>query len=386
MKSFKLALSLILLLSVAFSVNAQRRIQVLSAVVKDKKIEGAQVLIQKNGEQTVAGYTDANGYVTLNPPFADDQNAMVIIKKEGYSTLVAKCPCAGLTYAISPSMDNLDGIRIVLSWGSTPEDLDAHLWYSGNHIFWREKVASKANLDVDDIDGYGPETITIQEKQFGTEYTFGVHDYTNRTDIYSSALSRSKAKVFVYIGNSLVKTYYMPTGVTGNLWTVFKITGEGEIEDINSINSSDENDAGSIQYNLNNSLEITQQLNKQEALKLNRLGTDEYNKSNYRKAIEYYLAAIDLYPEFGQAYGNLGLSYKKNNQYAEALWANRKAIALANGKTAPVTKAGAYYNIGRIYEERGEYANARTQYKLAKQQVDKTAYDEAITRMDNKLK
>lgn len=58
-------------------------------------------------------------------------------------------------------------------------------------------------------------------------------------------------------------------------------------------------------------------------------------------------------------------------------------IALANGNTAPVTRAGAYYNIGRIYEERGEYAKAKEQYKLAKSEVDRSAYDEAIKRMEN---
>lgn len=382
---FLYAIFSLCLLFMSSEIVAQRKIQVLSAVVKDKKIEGAQVLIQKNGEQTVSGYTDSNGYVTLDPLFADTNDAVVIIKKDGYSTLVAKCPCDGLTYAISPTMKNLDGIRIVLTWGAYPEDLDAHLWFNNQHVFWREKDAVKANLDVDDRDGYGPETITIQEKQFGVEYIYAVHDYTNRKNEMNYALSNSDAKVFVYIGNSLVKTYYIPTSIRGNLWTVFKITKDGEIEDINSFNTSDEGNAGNIRYNISNVVETNQVVDKDKALKLNRLGTEEYQKGKYNKAIQYYLAAIEEYPDFGQAYGNLGLSYKKNGQYAEALWANRKAIALANGNTATVTKAGAYYNIGRIYEERGEYAKAKEQYKLAKKQADRGAYDEAISRMNSYL-
>ena len=36
-----------------------------------------------------------------------------------------------------------------------------------------------ANLDVDDISSYGPETITILENIYGT-YTYAVHNYSNR--------------------------------------------------------------------------------------------------------------------------------------------------------------------------------------------------------------
>lgn len=32
-----------------------------------------------------------------------------------------------MTYAISPVMTNLDGMRVVLSWGEKPFDLDSHL-------------------------------------------------------------------------------------------------------------------------------------------------------------------------------------------------------------------------------------------------------------------
>lgn len=364
------------------SLMAQDRIQVLSAVVKDKKIENAEVLLQKNGAQTVVGHTDANGYVTLHPSFADDNNAVVIIKKEGYSTLVAKCPCQGLTYAISPVMKNLDGLRIVLTWGAYPTDLDSHLWYSDQHIYWKDKVGVQANLDVDDRDGYGPETITINERKFGTDYYYSVHDYINRESTHSEALSRSGATVFVYIGQSLVKTYYVPKNKIGNLWTVFKITGDGEIEDINSFVNAATDLPSDMRYSTSNAAGSLVVVDKQEALRLNKLGTLEYNKKNYEKAIEYYTAATEVYPDFGQAYGNLGLSYKRNGQNAEALWANRKAIALASGATARTTRAGAYYNLGRIYEEQREYSKAKEQYESAKEQVDKPTYDEAIRRMD----
>lgn len=379
MKSFY---SICLLLSVCISFFAQNKIQVLSAVVKDKKIEGAQVILQKNGEKSVVGYTNSDGIVILNTPFEDDGNSVVIIKKEGYSTLVAKCPCNGLTYAISPVMRNLDGMRIVLNWGEYPYDLDSHLWYGNDHVYFANQEGYNANLDVDDTDSYGPETITIEERDFNKDYYYAVHDYSDRTEGNTPNLSKSGAKVFVYVGESLIKTYYVPTSKRGNLWTVFKINKDGEIEDINGFTSASTSDPEMIRPSSANALGSIVDVNKQEALRLNALGTEEYQKKNYSQAIAYYMAAIDVYPQFGQAYGNLGLSYKKNGQNAEALWANRKAIALASGNTTAITKAGAHYNIGRIYEEQGEYQKAKDEYIASKSYSNKSTYDEAINRMN----
>jgi tetratricopeptide (TPR) repeat protein len=360
-------------------------IQVLSAVIKDKKIEGATVILQKNGEQSIIGQTDANGQVTLSTPFPDDIDAAIIIKKEGYSTLVAKCPCQGFTYAISPVMSNLDGIRIVLTWGETPEDLDSHLWYDNQHIFFQQKESPDAQLDVDDTDSYGPETVTIENKVFGREYYYAVHDFTNRLDPNSTALSNSHAVVFVYIGQSLVRTYYVPQNRQGNLWTLFKITAGGEIQDINSFTKVSFEDPGLLRYNSSGAIASHAQVNKDEALRLNNLGTKAYESKDYPQAIQYYNAAIEQDPDFGQAYGNLGLTYQKAGMYAEALWANRKAIALASGSTAAVTRAGAYYNIGKMYETHEEYDKALKQYQLAKSEKENTVYDNAIKRMEEKL-
>lgn len=110
----------------------QLPIEVLSAVVKDQKIADAEVLLQRNGAQNVVGRTNAQGQVSLTADFADDASNLLIIKKPGYSNLVVKCPCKGMTYAISPVMTNLDGLRVVLTWGATPSDLDSHMIFPGD--------------------------------------------------------------------------------------------------------------------------------------------------------------------------------------------------------------------------------------------------------------
>ena len=64
--------------------------------------------------------------------------------------------------------------------------------------------------------------------------------------------------------------------------------------------------------------------------------------------------------------------------------ANRKAIALANGATAATVRAGAYYNIARIYEAAGQFADALRHYQLAKEQKANPVYDTAIERVQNR--
>jgi tetratricopeptide (TPR) repeat protein len=377
-----------LALAAGFAAQAQRTsIQVLSATVKDQRISGAEVLLQKNGAQTVVGYTDANGNVSLGPSFADDNSATVIIKKKGYSTLVAKCPCNSLTYAISPNMANLDGMRIVLNWGVSPRDLDAHLAYGDNHVYFSNKVGNNANLDVDDVDSYGPETITIEQKNNGQEYIFAVHNFTDAHDPNSTTLSQSQAKVFVYIGESLVRTYYVPANMQGNLWTVFKLNANGEMQDINTMNRLNLNaeEVNNIMLHPRDAVRATTNYSSSTAQGLNALGEAAYHREEYDNAISYYQAALQEDPNYGQAYGNLGLAYKKANRYAEAIWANRKAIALASGATAATVKAGSYYNIGRIYEERGQFANALRQYQAAKSLKANPVYDNAISRIQGKM-
>lgn len=105
-----------------------------------------------------------------------------------------------MTYALSPVMKNLDGMRIVLTSGRTPRDLDSHLSYPGNHIYFEHKVGRDANLNVDDMDSYGPETITINRKQLGESYVYSAQDYINLHLPNSPALSASEAKVLVYLG------------------------------------------------------------------------------------------------------------------------------------------------------------------------------------------
>ena len=376
---------------------ADVKIDILSATVKDKRIEGASVTLQRNGAQSVSGTTNASGSINLGSSFADDQDALLIVKKEGYSNLVVKCPCAGMTYAISPVMTSLDGMRVVLSWGEKPFDLDSHLIFPGGHIYFDSKEGTDANLDVDDTDSYGPETVTISKKHFGESYIYAVQDYSNKGLPNSNYLSASKAKVFVYVGGSLVRSYSVPAGKRGNIWTVFKLNPNGEFEDINSVTSANFNGttldvrdlATVIMPATDSSAPASPAMQNsgdtQLARKYNREGEAVYKTGQLEQAIQLFQQATELDGNYGQAFSNLGLAYQKNGNIAEAIWANRKAISLASGANAATTRANSYYNIAKIYETAGQNADALQHYQLAYAEKNKPSYEEAIARVKAKM-
>lgn len=397
MKKIVLPVALALLGMNAGAYAADVSIDILSATVKDKRIEGASVTLQRNGAQSVSGITNTSGSISLGTSFADNKDALLIVKKEGYSNLVVKCPCAGMTYAISPVMTNLDGMRVVLSWGEKPFDLDSHLIFPGGHIYFDSKEGTDANLDVDDTDSYGPETVTISKKHFGESYIYAVQDYSNKGLPNSNYLSASKAKVFVYVGSSLVRSYSVPAGKRGNIWTVFKLNPNGEFEDINSVTSANFNGttldvrdlATVIMPAMDSSAPASPAMQNsgdtQLARKYNREGEAVYKTGQLEQAIQLFQQATELDGNYGQAFSNLGLAYQKNGNIAEAIWANRKAISLASGVNAATTRANSYYNIAKIYETSGQNAEALQHYQLAYTEKNKPSYEEAIARVKTKM-
>ncbi len=126
-------------------------------------------------------------------------------------------------------------VRIVLTWGATPWDLDSHLFCEMDngesyHIYYSDKTfysyrsdAVIADLDLDDTSSYGPETTTIYTPEAG-DYTFGVYNFTGDSD-YS--LANSGACVQVYMGYSNVPSYvfYVPH-TYGYYWEVFRYNSE----------------------------------------------------------------------------------------------------------------------------------------------------------------
>lgn len=157
----------------------------------------------------------------------------------------------GQNGVISPIIGN-DQIRIVLTWGEYPRDLDSHLTGPGKdgrfHVYFANKAyyqdgETYADLDWDDTYSYGPETTTIYKRTEGL-YRFSVHDYSNRGSYDSKNLSLSGAEVRVYRGSYLIAVFPVPSNKIGTVWTVFELDGD-KIIPVNTF--SNEPNSGNIQ-------------------------------------------------------------------------------------------------------------------------------------------
>ena len=206
-------------------------------------ISGATV---SSGSQSST--TDSLGAATLNG-LPGDIDVLVNVSANGYvsqpstvSTVCGESTTESVSLLPEGDTGTLRGdIRIILTWGEDPRDLDSHLSGPNDdgtgfyHIYYADKnncssapcdSNEPAWLDVDDTTSYGPETITIQkvDGQFieGT-YSYYVHHYAG-----SSNIPESGAVVKIYEGNSLIGTYSPPQtnqSVEEDwVWKVFNIT------------------------------------------------------------------------------------------------------------------------------------------------------------------
>lgn len=142
-------------------------------------------------------------------------------------------------FSVSPLME-IKNLRIVLDWSDSPNDLDAHLEkVGGYHISYRDKKISddgEAQLDRDDRDGNGPETITVFKTNHYDKYVYYVEDFSNRGDSKSKDLAKSRATVRVYgEGRLMMQVQIYKKAGRGNRWNVFEIVN-GQIQVINMVN------------------------------------------------------------------------------------------------------------------------------------------------------
>ena len=137
--------------------------------------------------------------------------------------------------AIAPPVEEL-GLHVKISWNTDDTDVDSHLLMPGGAFFdcfsdcyfgnpapdWgvTGDIVDDPFLDVDDVDGFGPENINISEPIAGT-YTFIVHYYADHHDTFSKA---SDTTVEVWSYGTLLGTFG-PTRLnsTNDAWDVFTI-------------------------------------------------------------------------------------------------------------------------------------------------------------------
>ena len=382
MKHFFIAFALALTTQMALAQDT-KTIKVLDATIKDAVVPDADVFIQKNGARTVIGKTDANGNMLADGIGQNDENTLLIIQKPGYSTLVVKCPCWGYTYALSPTMKDEKDIRVVLSWGAQPMDLDIHAVFSNTsnepqHVYFGNKKAGNIMLDVDDQDGHGPETITINgSMQSGY---FFVRDYTNRQKL-NTQLSRSDAKVFVYKGNELIRTYYVPDDTEGNIWMLFQMEANGNIIDHSVVSFTAELDGEEEETERGSSTAEPQNSYLSD-------GEAAYRAREYERSLKLYQKALNEEPGINRSvvYNNMALCYLKLNKFQNVVLYCEKAIE-ANEQSGGQTLAASYYNMGLAFEKQHRYKEAAQNFqKAANAYPDNAVYLNALKRVRKLIK
>lgn len=212
----------------------------------DEYLDEATIYIRKginnrSGEiyDTLKYNVDEDTGIRLDPG-----NYTLEIKMPGYQTAYKNIRFSldnCITILLSPTLHDGE-VRIVLDWGYYPNDLDSHLFtpYNGEkseefyHIWYgNDQDPYGNNMDVDDTDGYGPETMTIKDLKNGC-YKYYVADFTHCIDgdPTSYEMSESGAQVNVYTSEGDVQTFYVPTNRSGVIWEVFEIRN-GRINRIN---------------------------------------------------------------------------------------------------------------------------------------------------------
>ncbi len=207
-------------------------------------IEGATV---ERGTQSVT--TDSSGNATLMH-LPVNQEVTVTVSATGYITQQTQVNIAcgetqsqGISLLASDASGVSEGnIRVILTWGENPRDLDSHLTgpkADGSsdrfHVYYSARnncsgapcdSSISAWLDVDDVTSYGPETISIQKSDgyfVPGIYRYYVHHYSGTSDIPNSG-----AIVQVYQGSTLIRTFNPPTSreSVGDdwVWSIFEMT------------------------------------------------------------------------------------------------------------------------------------------------------------------
>ena len=155
-------------------------------------LENALVTVVGSGLSTS---TAADGTFTI--PCAPGGAQTLSTSLTGYGTRTdnVTVPSGGtvdVAIALNPvsSCASVGEVKIVLTWGNTPSDLDSHL--SGPDIenagqtrfhlaYYASDPVTYASLDVDDTTSFGPETVTVGRVAAGFvagDYHYWIHNFS----------------------------------------------------------------------------------------------------------------------------------------------------------------------------------------------------------------
>ncbi len=272
---------------------------VIDALTGDP-VSGALVELYNSGSSS--GTPIAETTTTSSGTFSFTQSAgnyTIVVSKTGYSEgmrdfVITEAGASNQNVTLIPlgveeseegTISEIGDLRIVLTWGEYPYDLDSHLCgptRTGTdrfHVYFSDKRYYENGilhsfLDHDDTTSYGPETTTVYDINTSGKYSFYVHDFTNAGSTSSTEMSDSGATVKVYVkeatgetaenGEALYRAkmigcFYVPVSTGGTLWHVFDYnaaTGELIRKDTMTYESNAGNVGGVSLFALGQSAEL----------------------------------------------------------------------------------------------------------------------------------
>ncbi len=190
--------------------------------------------VTTSGDGTFSAELEADEYAVTVTASDYISEEFIFVMEEGKNY-------SGETFVISPKLAS-GSARIVLEWNAEPQDLDSYLigeTDSGTDVFvnWTQKQVKSdgnviAELDLDDTNGYGPETITINDLN-------GVYQYTVVDYRVTYTLQQYGATVKVYLPGKAPETITIDPGAgVENVWNVCEID-HGELKILNSAPADD---------------------------------------------------------------------------------------------------------------------------------------------------
>lgn len=213
-------------LSVHFELN--------DAQVKGLALGGVAVRVESSGQTVASGQTGADGRWAARLAAGTYQ---VSYRLDGYVPYTSsgtevnedgQVVTVSLSRLLEATEEGGRDVRIILNWGSRRDqvrDADSHLACAcgapDGHVYYQHRLhgrdGHKVELDVDDTDWGGPETITLTQPAAGS-YVYWVHDYSGPP----ATLGASDVVVRVVIGSQEAGEFRIFKGVGRRSWRPFK--------------------------------------------------------------------------------------------------------------------------------------------------------------------
>lgn len=177
--------------------------------------------------------TDAQGCYTLPIKSGGKAEVTAVLDSASglqFSNSLSAGP-SGTTINLAPLVlaAQTNSVKIKLTWGQAPLDVDSHLVApDGSHVYYVDKGsltgAPFANLDVDDVDSFGPEIVTIPRLMVGT-YNYVVNNFS-ATD--NPGMTASPVKVELIVNGQT--TQFSPAAGEGTSlwWHAFDLTVDAQ--------------------------------------------------------------------------------------------------------------------------------------------------------------